>query len=217
MSIQQDILETIGPDGIEVGGLQKAVGNVGANELRCAVDALLRARRLQINDGRYLVVPSTRPLGGMPHTGRPPSAEEEAAQSLQPAQPVRFHSARKKTVNDGTRVSGEAPYKGSGSTPRGDNPGSNPERAFLNGSGGVEPGDGRENAPIGSPVSADTSSAASLRPVLANHVFERAQAKRREALNRLALLKVDVANVEMAIAECDRFLELYERFAQGGQ
>lgn len=54
------------------------------------------------------------------------------------------------------------------------------------------------------------------RPVVADSVFERVQARRQEALNNLAVLRVDVANWEAVVGECDRFIELYGRFAAEG-
>lgn len=84
MSIQQDVLDTIGSEGIAVESLLEAVGNVGPQELQVTVNALSRARRIQVVEGRYQVVSAKRPLGDMPHTGRPPTAQEEAAASLLP-------------------------------------------------------------------------------------------------------------------------------------
>ena len=55
-----------------------------------------------------------------------------------------------------------------------------------------------------------------LRPVIADRVFELAQAKRATALNRIAVLEVDLANQRSTITECDTFLEMYARFAQEG-
>lgn len=54
-------------------------------------------------------------------------------------------------------------------------------------------------------------------PTISNHVFELARARRQEALNRISVLKVDVANQEALVAECDQFISLYERFAEGAQ
>lgn len=105
MSIQTEILDTIGEDGIEVGALRARLGNLGTNELNCAINSLLRAKRIRFlhERNRYEIILSTRPLGGMPHTGRPPNAQEEAAASLQPAisltKPIAFRTARKPTTN----------------------------------------------------------------------------------------------------------------------
>lgn len=49
--------------------------------------------------------------------------------------------------------------------------------------------------------------------VVADKVFENVQAKRQEALNKIAVLKVDVANLEAVVGECDQFIELYGRFS----
>lgn len=52
--------------------------------------------------------------------------------------------------------------------------------------------------------------------VMADGVYERAKQRRQEALNRLEVLKVDIANLEAVVGECDRFIELYGRFAAEG-
>lgn len=51
MPIQQDILDTIGEDGIETSRLYGAVGNIGQRELDCAVHALMRANRIRQTEG----------------------------------------------------------------------------------------------------------------------------------------------------------------------
>lgn len=43
--------------------------------------------------------------------------------------------------------------------------------------------------------------------------YERAKAMRQGALNHIAILEVDIANQRTKVAECDRFLEMWERFA----
>lgn len=270
MSIQQEIIDTIGAKSVEVGALRAAMGNIGASELDVALNALLRAKRIRVVSNRYEVIPSTSPLGAMPHSGRPPTAEEEAAASLLPVNRVcvtcgppaqalcEFRlvgpgNSRSTECNKchGKRVrAGQSKQRGQralvsiscdiaqsverlpvkeevpGSSPgvaashAGSNPASRadqskprtvvgtgglmpPSAISLNGSGGATPADVR-------PADAPAPSAA------ASSVLERAKVKRQEALNRLALLKVDVANLEMAVAEVDRFLELYQRFAQEG-
>lgn len=52
-------------------------------------------------------------------------------------------------------------------------------------------------------------------PTVSDGVLERVQARRQEALNRIAVLKVDVANLEVVVGECEQFLSLYQRFAEG--
>lgn len=174
MSIQQDILDTIGNEGIEIGALQNKVGNVGANELDCAVTALIRARRVRVVDNRYEVIPSTRHLGQMhTHGDLPPSAEEEAAASLRPA------------------ISAKSLAK----------------RSTVNGSGGAHPADVRPAEPSAPSV------AASTHPTLAPSVIDRVQERRQKALNRIALLEVEGENLWSEVRDCEKFLELYERFA----
>lgn len=51
--------------------------------------------------------------------------------------------------------------------------------------------------------------------VVADRVFEKVRAKRQAALNKATIAKVDLANAEAEIAECDTFLAMYERFAEG--
>ena len=114
MSLQQEVLDTIGPEGIEKDRLREKVGNIGQSELNMAVNAPMRAGRLRLTFGRYEIVESKRPLGDM-RTGPkldpspidladlppalvaqlspearatadslPPTAEEEAAANLLP-------------------------------------------------------------------------------------------------------------------------------------
>lgn len=71
MSIQQDVIDTIGPGGIEKERLRERVGNIGEGELNCVVNALMRAGRLRLVFGRYEIVESKRPLGDT--RGRPPA------------------------------------------------------------------------------------------------------------------------------------------------
>ena len=139
--------------------LRERLGNIGGNELDIAINALQRAKRVRVVNKCYEVIPSTRPLGGMPHTGRPPSADEEAAGSL-----LRL------------------PVKE-------DVPGSSPGVAAILG--------------------------ASTQPVIADRVFENVKAQRQAALNKLALLQVEIGNLQAYISERETFLALYERFAQG--
>jgi hypothetical protein len=189
VSIQSDILDTIGTGGIGVKALRERLGNIGANELDVAINALQRAKRVRIVNERYEVVASTRPLGGMPHTGRPPSAEEEAAASLSPA-PVKFHSARRdngvevlKVGHQTVNLAGTPPIAGSSPA----------------------------NSTINSRASVDASTA----PLIADRVFERVKAQRQEALNKIALLQVELVNQQAIVAERDTFLEMYERFGEG--
>jgi len=254
VSIQGDILDTIGPGGVEVSALRERLGNIGANELDLAINALIRARRVRVVMHRYEVIPSTRPLGGMPHTGRPPSAEEEATASLLPvtrtcvtcgppaqalcefrlvgpgdARAKECNSChakkttaglskqrgRRATVNGG---SGEdsAPIRHKADLPDGAKPSptsSAPSfegakiNTVRNGSGGEEHGDTSD--------SRHSSSAAATQPVIADRVLDRVKAQKQAGLNRIATLEVDLANERSRLGECEEFLRLYARFAQG--
>jgi hypothetical protein len=79
----------------------------------------------------------------------------------------------------------------------------------LNGSSGEKHDDERQ-AP-----KCDSPSAASSELTIADRVFERVKAQRQEALNKITLLQVEIANLKTVVAERDKFLEMYDRFAQG--
>lgn len=59
------------------------------------------------------------------------------------------------------------------------------------------------------------SAGASTQPVISDRVFERVKAQQQAALNRIAVLEVDLSNERARLKECEEFLRLYERFAQG--
>jgi len=166
MSIQQDILDTIGEGGIGVKALRDGLGNVGANELDVAINALQRAKRVRVVNDRYEVIVSTRPLGGMYRGGRQQqSSHEQPAESFRPA-----------TVSQDSKAQislGESLIK---------------PHEYLG---------------------------ASTQPVIAERVFERVKSRRQAAVNRIAILEVELANHRSKLSECDQFLRLYERFAAG--
>jgi len=237
MSIQQDILDTIGATGIGVKVLRERLSNIGGNELDIAINALQRAKRVRVVNECYEVIPSTRPLGGMPHTGRPPSAEEEAAASLlpvtrvcitcrgepQPLHQFRFigpgnERARECNACHGKRTQAGNPKK------RGQRATTSSEGAKINTpvnatAAGQNPevivfhSACREDAPVNG--SGAEHSTASSQPVIADRVFERVKAQRQAALNRIAILEVELANERSKFSECEQFLRLYERFSQG--
>lgn len=298
MSIQEDILDTIGASGIGVKALRERMSNIGGIELDVAVRALQRAKRITVVNERYEVAPSTRSLGAMPHTGRPPSAEEEAAASLfqpvtrvcitcqgppQPLHRFRFigpgnERARECNACHGKKTqAGQVKKRGKRSEYAGSNPacraddskagvvagteGMHPSSAT---NGSVQPqvhdgsvtttsvsaaaparvssGNGsvapivfhsarretnhcdiaqsverlavNEDVPGSSPGVA-ASSGASTQPTVSSDVLERVKAHRQMSLNKIALLEVQVANERSRLKECDEFLRLYERFAQG--
>lgn len=49
---------------------------------------------------------------------------------------------------------------------------------------------------------------------ISDGVFVKVRQKKQDALNRLTVLRVDIANLEAEVAECDEFIRLYERFSQ---
>lgn len=66
------------------------------------------------------------------------------------------------------------------------------------------------------PGSSAGVAANSPQPVIAEHIFERVKAQRQGSLNRIALLEVDLANERARMQECEEFVRLYQRFAEGG-
>jgi hypothetical protein len=176
VSIQRDIIDTIGPEGLAVTALRAKMGNIGNNELDLAVRALMRGKRLRIvaveltegqYENHYELLPSKVPLGRMPNHP-PPSAAEELAVNLRsptricitcarPPQPLcefRLISRGERalvcnTCHGKKTAAGQPKHRG--------------ERATIsvNGSGGVER-DGGVKAPIGPSRSADTPPAAAF-------------------------------------------------------
>lgn len=187
MSIQQDILETIGANGVEKGQLREKVGNIGQDELDCAVNALMRARRLRLTFGRYKVIDSDRALGDM-RTGALPTAAEDAAASLRPAaRRVREEcKAEKDAGGQVTTIHVTAPVL-------------------------VKPKEGTPES-----VQAVNGEHAAVSSPAADGVLERVTADRARALNRIAVAEVDLANLRARVAEYDGFLEMYRRFAGSG-
>jgi hypothetical protein len=312
MSIQIDVLDAIGPDGIEKSLLREKVGNVGQSELDVAVNALMRAGRLRSSFGRYEIIPSKRPLGdmrggpksalapadlaGLPPTlisqlspqaqkivsqqptavsaESTPTAEEEAAANLQPASRTCDRCGETKVLNAdnfsrnrhgfmlickrcyGLAVSAGGkgkiiPVAGQSDSHKlvHADPENGPatfqnqvasvENTQVNGSSGVE-GHACDGSPSltgprtsgnrFSPAASSATPGAKLtgegsqppagepsRPrelrLDPDGVYERAKAMRQGALNHIAILEVDIANQRSKVAECDRFLEMWERFA----
>jgi hypothetical protein len=285
MSIQQDVLDTIGTGGIPVDSLLGAMGNIGANELQITVNALSRARRIQVIEGRYQIVPAKRPVGNMPPSGRPPNAEAEAAASLLPVTqvcvtcgglPQALHQFRfvgpgnvrspecnmchgKKTRAGLSKKRGqfaisilqyESPRE------RGDNRDVSTEShqhaaAVPETSGSHSHSDPREDArtpastdvtspsigiqfhsaqredshcdiaqsverrPVKADVPGSSPGVAATLPVSTSDVMEHVKALRQANLNKITLLRVEIENLESEVADQERFLELYERFAGG--
>jgi hypothetical protein len=312
MSIQQDVLDTIGSSGIAVESLLGAMGNIGASELQVTVNALSRARRIQIVEGHYQIISTTRRLGDMPHTGRPPSAEVEAAASLLPATrvcvtcygppqalcefrlvgPGNARSPECNTCHGKKTRAGMAKKRGqiaipntpmgaSAVSPRTPHETSSPEAAdcasglarnlSVNGSGGEAlSGDSEQGSPSAAvfiqqlespqergdnrdvsterhqnaaavpdtsrsysrsdpredartPASADIASphvdvpipfkAGTALPVSTDDVLARVRAQRQTNLNKITVIQVQIQNLQSEVADQERFIELYERFA----
>lgn len=78
MSIQQDVLDCIGPNGIGAKELRGRLGNVPQGELDVCTNALMRNGKIALMFGRF-------ELGGAKRTTvAPPTAAQEAAASLRP-------------------------------------------------------------------------------------------------------------------------------------
>lgn len=199
MSLQQDVLDTIGPDGVERGELRAKVGNVSQADLDAAVNALLRAGKLRLVFGRYEVISSARP----------PSADEELAANLGPAKRVCQHCNVEKVLE--TEFSKSNLGMGylktcktcvwtrakAGKSQKGSPPTATREAIKV-------------TAPIleAPPASTRAQSSAPLDPALEN-----AKAKRQAALNRIQVLQVDLANEQSVVSRCDEFLKLHAEFA----
>lgn len=247
MSLQEDVLETIGPEGIEKDRLRERVGNIGQEELEGTVNVLMRAGRVRLAFGRYETIQAN---GKHQETSSPiPGAEEEAPANLQPATRVCNRCGEPKELNAENfsrnrhgflrickrcyRLAVSAGSKGKMILV------STPQTNGSDGSSGVE-GHACDGSPslTGPRTSEDQVSPAApsatpgttltgegsqppageplrsreLRPD--QGVYERAKAIRQGALNHIAVLEVDIANQRATIAECDRFLELYEWFTR---
>jgi hypothetical protein len=284
VSIQTEILDTIGDGGIEVAELRGKLGNVGANELSDAVNELIRGRFLRVADNRYVVVKK-----------KPPTADEELAANLgpvmrvcvtckgepQPLQqfrvvgpgekradecngcwrkrarvkrprewpmpdinvsaPVVIHSARRdegvealkvghQTVNlAGTPpIAGSSPANSTTSDSRqreGDNRDVSTEHAQK---AAAVPETSRSYSRSDPSEDARTlASAERVSPVFGagnghpfdnspfanDPIFTRVTMRKRAVLNRVALLQVELENLMSEVRDCDRFIELYERFS----
>lgn len=74
MSIQEDVMHAIGSGGCARKDLRARTGGYSQDELDCAVNALLRARRVSESFGKLELLPSKRAMGDLPHTGRRPAS-----------------------------------------------------------------------------------------------------------------------------------------------
>lgn len=209
-SLQQEVLDAIGLEGVPRKSLREKVGNVGENELDVAVNALLRARRVTFLDGRLKVIPSTRLLGSLPHTGRPPAASDELASPTaqeEAAASLRSDANKKKTCEECQIDKDEGNFAVRHSKPT--KICKSCMRKLI--AAGKEAKQGRALAAADS----TTAKAIPKQPVIADRAFELARTKRQAALNRIQIIQVDLANQQSIVQECDQFLELYQRFAAG--
>ena len=108
MSMQQDVLDTIGVEGIDKDQLYAKVGNIAQGELDGIVLQLQRAGRVRLAFGRYEVTGGTRAdrPGAIAnqhptptHSSPPPTAAEEAAANLKPPTRVCARCSAEKELN----------------------------------------------------------------------------------------------------------------------
>lgn len=243
MSIQQEVLDCIGPDGINARDLRARLGNIPQGELDVCTNALMRSQKLSLTFGRFELV-GARPV----QAEAPPNAQEEAAVSLlQPvsrvcvtcggkpqaphefrfvgpgdarakecntchgkkaqagqakqrgkrAEPILFHSAQKTTTHCDIAQSVER------LTVTEDVPGSSP---------GVAATHTQESPPPKSAGASTLAIEAHAGPA-ALSVLERVKTRRQNALNRVVVLAVEMENLRSEVRDCERFVELWERFA----
>jgi len=221
--IQQRILQTLGQQGpILVGELGQWLKDVDHVQLDVNVTALMREQRVTKSAGCYEVGPVkvaaqaktvARAVPDISTTcspvTMPPTAEEESAANLQPPKRV-FHRCRtQKELNrenfsrnrHGFLKICKSCYRVS-------------VAAGLQGKS--IPVIDADTRPAAATVPTSAVEEATAAPItVADSVLERVKAQRQEALNRIAVHRVDIANLESKVAECDQFFELYKRLAQG--
>lgn len=221
--------------GKELGHWLKDVDSIA---LDCALLGLQRANKVSLALKHYdLIRPLAKP--GAPHTeaktpqvaAPPPTAAEEAAASLQaeipctacgvPKAPCYFrmlpngkragvcnlcHGKKTKAgqVKKAERAAQTPAVNGSGESSL---VARNTELAAQAAAAPALSGGEVPSAP----------QTASDQPMIADRVLERVKAQRQEALNKIALLQVGLANQQSVIARCDQFTELYEQFAEGAE
>ena len=210
MSMPQDVLDTIGPGGIPKEQLLEKVGNIGQADLDNTLNQLMRAGRVRLAFGRYETIELSKAKSV-------PTAEEEAEANLRPAPRTCDRCGVEKDLNKENFSSNRHGFLkickrcyslavSAGSKGK-IIPVATPQNKVPATPGATLTGEG-SHPPAGEP-----SRSRELRPV-PDGVYERAKAKRAAALNRIAVLEVDLANERTKAAECDRFLELYEHYAR---
>jgi hypothetical protein len=206
MSLQQDVLDSIGPQGVERDKLRERVGNIGQGELDVAVNALLRAQRLRLTFGRYEVVASNRPLGTMPTRAQPPTATEELAANIGPATRVCQDCGDPKELEkEFSRSNLGKGYLKTCKRCVG-------KRSHAGKAQGSAP-----TAAAAPPAIKVTSPIAEEPPPVPplGSACENAKARRQAALNKIAMLELDLANQRAVVTRCDDFLVLHAEFAEG--
>ncbi len=209
MSLQQDVLDSIGPQGVEKDKLRERVGNIGQGELDVVVNALLRAQRLRLTFGRYEVVASNRPLGTMPTSAQPPTAAEELAANIGPAMRVCQDCGEPKELEKEFSLSNLG--KGYLKTCK--------KCVGKRSHRGKAQQDSAPTAVAARPAIKVTLSPTAQDPPPApplDSACENAKARRQAALNKIAMLEVDLANQRAVVTRCDDFLALHAEFAGGG-
>jgi|SRR5581483_11805531 len=220
MSLQQDVLDSIGPEGVAKEKLREKVGNIGQAELDCVLNALLRAQRVRLSFGRYEVVSSGRSLGSMPSTARPPdeskpasatqmsppTAAEELAANIRPATRVcQDCKAEKELEKEFSRSNLGTGYLKTCKECIGKRVAAGTKKAQSNPPSPATTGTTiKVSAPIPAPP-----------PPKLDQAAENAKAIRQAALNRIALLEVDLANQRSLVTRCDAYLKLHAEFAGG--
>lgn len=205
MSLTQDVLETIGVDGVEKDRLREKVGNITQVELDRVVNELSRAGKLRQVGTYYfrtgstpasIVVDGNVTVGGEVsapemRTCRRCGSEKELNKANFSRNGHGFMRICK--VCYGAAIS-------AGSKGRG-----RPAVEIT----------GKDGAPI-LMVRAQVPESSVPIYKLTDPLVDRVKADQQADRNRVTLLEVDVANLRSRIAEREQFLALYERFAGEG-
>jgi len=220
--VQQRILQTLEEQGsVPIRELGKWLKDVDHVQLDVNVGALMREQRVTQSMGRYEIGPVKKAPPGRravamavasPCTdASPPTAAEEAAANLKPLTRVcdRCHNEKQLNAENFSR----------------NRHGLMKICKVCYGAAVAAGGKGKRSAVVMSEVSLVTvkvpaevvEEAKTGSIVIANSVLDRVRAQRQDALNRIALYRVDITNLESKVAECDQFLGLYERFAEGAE
>lgn len=198
MNLQERILGAFEPnESLSWGALHSRLGDVEKMALDVGLGALVRDKKLSLHASRYTVgaVSALIPVASIP------TAAEEAAASLQPKLPT--------LVCDDCKD--EKPAFEFRLLP-------NEKRAKRCNSCHGKRVAARQRKHRGKKAQAAAAvieaPVVSTQPVIADRVFEEAQAQRQRALNRIECLQVEMANEQARVKRCDEFLSLYAEFSQ---